>query len=62
MPVVSSQYWNEVHGSKKEDVEKDDEGLQTMRTLTRNMAYMLKGLSKAEKPKQEAIVHTNFIR
>ena len=41
MPVVSSQYWNMVHGSCPEDVEKDLEGLQTMRTLGKNMAWML---------------------
>ena len=42
MPVVSSQYWNMVHGSSPADVEQDLEGLQTMRTLGKNMAWMLK--------------------
>lgn len=42
MSVVSSQYWNMVHGSCPEDVRKDEEGLQIMRTLGRNMAWMLK--------------------
>ena len=42
MPVVSSQYWNQVHGFMPEDVRKDGEGLQTMRTLGENMAWLLK--------------------
>lgn len=50
MPVVSSQYWNMVHGFTKEDVEKDLEGLQTMRTLARNMAFLLRAIN-AEKEK-----------
>ena len=41
MHVVSSQYWNQVHGGTAEDVEKDLEGLQTMRTLAKNFAYLL---------------------
>ena len=45
MPIVSSSYWNEVHGSNKEDVEKDLEGLQTMRNLGRNMAFMIKSIN-----------------
>ena len=45
MPVVSSSYWNEVHGFKSEDVEKDLEGLQTMRNLARNMAFMIKSIN-----------------
>ena len=42
MPVVSSQYWNQVHGNTPDEVRKDEEGLQTMRTLARNMAWLLK--------------------
>lgn len=67
MPVISSRYWNMVHGSKAEDVLKDEEGLQTMRVLARNMAWFLK-LKEAgeklgvEKPKQEETLRTNFIR
>ena len=62
-----SQYWNQVHGFTPEDVKKDLEGLQTMRTLGRNMAYLLKALAAAQTagvplPKQEAPVMTNFIR
>ena len=50
MPVVASQYWNSVHGSSPEDVLKDKEGLQVMRTLGRNMMYMLKSFEKAGLP------------
>ncbi|PHV70048.1 NADPH-dependent FMN reductase [Sporanaerobium hydrogeniformans] len=67
MPVVSSQYWNMVHGSKPEDVQKDLEGMQIMRTLGRNMAWMLKCIEAGknagiEVPQGEAPVRTNFIR
>ncbi|MDH6366563.1 MULTISPECIES: flavodoxin family protein [unclassified Breznakia] len=67
MPVVPSQYWNVVHGSTAEDVEKDLEGLQTMRSLAKNMAFMLKCIEAAmEKglpfPEYERKVRTNFIR
>lgn len=67
MPVVASQYWNMVHGSCPEDVEKDLEGLQTMRTLGKNMAWMLQCIEAGKKagidvPETEAKVWTNFIR
>lgn len=67
MPVVSSQYWNMVHGSKPEDVLQDAEGMQTMRTLGRNMAWLLKCIEagKAQginRPESEPFVRTNFIR
>jgi len=67
MPVVSSRYWNMVHGAQPEDVKKDLEGLQTMRILARNMAFFLKckeaGLRTGlELPEQETKVFTNFIR
>lgn len=66
-PVVTSQYWNQVHGGEREDVEKDLEGLQTMRTLARNMAWMLKCIEAGKKagiplPKHEPWIPTNFIR
>ena len=63
MPVVSSQYWNSTHGFTPDDVKKDLEGLQTMRTLARNMAYLLKSNCKAALPLPEAEepVMTNFI-
>lgn len=63
MPVVSSQYWNSVHGSTPEDVLKDKEGLQVMRTLGRNMMHMLKSFEKAGIPApapEERKEMTNF--
>ena len=63
MPVVSSQYWNIIHGLMPGDVLQDAEGLQTMRTLGRNMAWLLKSTMAGEKhPEAEPFVHTNFIR
>jgi multimeric flavodoxin WrbA len=67
MPVVSSQYWNEVHGQTPEEVRKDLEGLQVMRTLGRNMAWLLKCIDVAKEtvpfPEKETARHrTNFIR
>ena len=64
MPVVSSTYWNEVHGFTAEDVEADLEGLQTMRNLGRNMAFLIKAI-RAEKerngiPEQERGSFTSF--
>lgn len=63
MPIVSSTYWNEVHGFTAEDVEADLEGLQTMRNLGKNMAFMLKAIADASKssglPAQERSVFTN---
>lgn len=60
MPVVPSKYWNSVHGSCPEDVQQDLEGLQVMRTLGKNMAWMLNALPAA--PERETPVQTNFIR
>lgn len=66
MPVVSSTYWNEVHGATAEDVEKDLEGLQTMRNLGRNMAFLVKAIAAQKQadgtPEQEHQYFTNFIR
>ena len=67
MPVVSSRYWNMVHGGCPEDVLKDEEGLATMRVLGKNMAYLLKALDAAKQagiplPEPEPSVRTNFIR
>ena len=67
MPIVTSQYWNMVHGSKPEDVLKDEEGLQTMRTLANNMSWLLKCIETGKKsgikePENEKIISTNFIR
>lgn len=64
MPVISSQYWNSVHGLTPGEALKDAEGLQTMRTLGRNMAWMLKNLKAGNEPTPEAepIERTSFIR
>ena len=67
MPIVSSRYWNMVHGATPEDVRKDLEGLQTMRVLARNMAWFLKCKEAGLKagvpvPVQEENIYTNFIR
>lgn len=65
MPVASSTYWNEVHGFTAEDVEKDLEGLQTMRNLGRNMAFLIKAIHAQKEaeggfPKQERDCFTSF--
>ena len=66
MPVVSSQYWNMVHGNSPEEVRQDIEGLQTMRTLGRNMAFLIKSIRLGREayglPEQENPVITNFVR
>ena len=67
MPVVSSRYWNMVHGNKPEDVLKDEEGLQIMRVLARNMAWLLKIKEAGEKagiklPRREEKISFNYIR
>ena len=67
MPIISSRYWNMVHGATPEDVRKDLEGLQTMRVLARNMAWILKCKDAGLKagvpvPVQEENIYTNFIR
>lgn len=67
MPVIASQYWNMVHGNTPEEVKKDLEGMQTMRTLGNNMAWLLKSIEAGKKcgiplPIVEERVRTNFIR
>ena len=62
MPVVSSQYWNSVHGMRPGEATEDAEGLQTLRMLGRNMAWLLKGVKREERPEPELRVMTNFIR
>lgn len=67
MPVVSSQYWNQVHGNTPEEVRRDEEGMQTMRTLGRNMAWLLSCIEVGKKagatfPEREPAIKTNFIR
>ena len=64
MPIASSQYWNMVYGNTAEEVMQDKEGLQTMRTLGRNMAFLMKSiqLGKAQfgLPEKEPVVTTSF--
>ena len=66
MPVASSQYWNSIHGREQGEAEQDLEGLQTMRTLARNMAFLMKGIALAKEkyglPKKEQRQATHFIR
>ena len=66
MPVASSQYWNSAHGREQGEVIKDDEGMQTMRTLARNMVFLMKsialGREKYGLPEREEWIPTHFIR
>jgi len=67
MPVVSSQYWNMVHGNTPDEVKQDLEGMQTMRVLGRNMAWLLKSIEAGKKagvklPEKEDRIMTNFVR
>ena len=62
MPIVSSQYWNMVHGNTPKEVKQDLEGLQIMRTLARNMAWLLKSINENPLPESEDKINTNFIR
>ena len=67
MPIVTSNYWNMVHGNKPEEVLQDEEGLQIMRNLGRNMAWILKCIDAGKQkgivcPQNEYTHKTNFIR
>lgn len=66
MPIASGQYWNSLHGRAPGEVEQDAEGLQGMRTLARNMAFLMKsialGKEKYGMPEKEPITFTNFVR
>ena len=67
MPLASSQYWNQVHGNTPDEVRQDAEGLQTMRTLGSNMAWLLKCIQAGAAagitfPEREPAMKTNFIR
>lgn len=67
MPIVSSQYWNMVHGNTPEEVRQDLEGMQIMRTLGNNMAWLLKSIEAGKAaglplPEREEPARTNFIR
>ena len=65
MPIASSQYWNSVHGSAKGEALKDEEGLQTMRVLARNTAFLVKSIALGRQqyglPQKEQHAWTNFI-
>lgn len=66
MPIATSSYWNQVHGSCGEDAALDEEGMQTMRNLARNMAFMIESISLGKEkygiPKKETAAKTNFIK
>lgn len=66
MPVASGQYWNGIHGRLAEEAKQDGEGLQMMRTLARNMAFLMKstelGKEKFGLPEKEEKISTNFVR
>lgn len=66
MPVASSQYWNSIHGGIPGEAQQDEEGLQTMRTLAKNMTFLMKsiqlGKEKFGLPEKEDHLWTNFIR
>ena len=65
MPIASSQYWNSIHGRKEGEAEMDEEGKQTMRTLARNMVFLIKSIELGKRefglPKQEEWKPTHFI-
>jgi len=65
MPIATSTYWNEIHGSSPEDIDKDPEGIQTLRNLAGNIAFLVKsialGADKFGIPGQDRGAHTNFI-
>ena len=66
MPVASSQYWNSIHGREQGEAQQDPEGLQTMRTLARNMSFLMKSIALGKEkyglPEKEAPSFTNFVR
>ena len=66
MPIASSRYWNMVHGHTPEDVMKDEEGVQIMRILGRNMAFLIRAIAAERErnglPEKEVVRYTNFIR
>lgn len=66
MPIATSQYWNSVYGGKQGEAVKDEEGLQTMRTLARNMTFLMRSIALGKEryglPEKEQNIWTNFIR
>lgn len=66
MPIASGQYWNGIHGNSAEEAAQDGEGLQSMRTLARNMTFLMKSIALGKEkygvPENEQPIRTNFIR
>ncbi len=66
MPLASGQYWNSVHGARPGEADADEEGLQTMRTLAANMAFLMKSIALGKEafglPEKEHLIRTNFVR
>lgn len=66
MPIASSSYWNQLHGAVAEDAEEDLEGLLTLRTLAKNMTFLMRSIALGKEkyglPEKEAKVRTNFIK
>ena len=66
MPIATSNYWNMIHGSKAEDIYKDEEGIQTLETLAKNMAFLMKsialGKEKGLAPTLDKKIKTNYIK
>lgn len=66
MPIATGQYWNGIHGNSAEQAAQDGEGLQMMRTLAKNMAFLMKSISLGKEkyglPEKEKKINTNFIR
>ena len=66
MPIATGQYWNAVYGREKGEAQEDAEGLQTMRTLARNMAFLMKSIALGKErfglPEREPFQRTNFLR
>ena len=66
MPIASGQYWNGLHGARPGEATQDGEGLQQMRTLARNMVFLMRGIALAAEayglPEKEQRVSTNFVR
>ena len=66
MPIASGQYWNSIHGGAPGEAEQDDEGMQGMRTLARNMTFLMKSIALGKEayglPEKERGIYTNFIR
>ena len=66
MPVASSQYWNSVHGRDRGQAVEDEEGLQTMRVLARNMTFLMKSIALGKEkyglPEKEPRIYTNFVK